>query len=406
MSGKADSKQMSGPTRSPAAPVPAGSVITTGAPPRRRSSSAAFPNEVTQPRVPRAGTYSPNGTSRILSYRSRVSPAGPTRTAVLKMPGRSAPRASTFTRSGASTTRASSVSRAASSGRPAGSEPMPLSPQTTRSTRCPASERVSSSARSNRRSAPSGPPKTPGCTRATRTVPRSRGAPTPQAAAPATSAQAASPAIPTARSPGTATSRATAVFVATTSRDTSHTPPTEASRSAAGTSHWLAPSSPHGPPKPSQDRTSSISSQPEGTASRAAAARAGDGTPPSRERTSKPHGSHSRPSSAASGRRKTCRLGSSQWWTARTKPAPPSQPSSAARRAPGAVRMRSSHGTSDRYAHHQRPGAGKASAGSAPQPTASRERPSPRRRAARSSRSRFTNGMRMAASRPRLKCRT
>lgn len=63
MSGKADSKQTSGPTRGRAPE----SVSTTGRVPRDRSSAAAFPTDVAQPRSPRAGTYSPNGTSRILS---------------------------------------------------------------------------------------------------------------------------------------------------------------------------------------------------------------------------------------------------------------------------------------------------------------------------------------------------
>lgn len=78
MSGNADSKQTIGPTRSP---FP--TFITTCSVPCLRSSPAALPTEVAQPRTLRAGTYSPKGTSRILSYRSPVGPSGPTRTELL-----------------------------------------------------------------------------------------------------------------------------------------------------------------------------------------------------------------------------------------------------------------------------------------------------------------------------------
>lgn len=87
MSGKADSKQTNGPRRTevPAARPPGrpGRSMTTGASPRTRSSPAARPTEVAQPNSARAGTYSPKGTSRILSYRSPVGPCGPTSTALL-----------------------------------------------------------------------------------------------------------------------------------------------------------------------------------------------------------------------------------------------------------------------------------------------------------------------------------
>ena len=60
-SGKADSKQTSGPTDS----SPAGSTARRA--PRCRSTAAASVSRVTQPSSGRSGTYSPNGTSRILS---------------------------------------------------------------------------------------------------------------------------------------------------------------------------------------------------------------------------------------------------------------------------------------------------------------------------------------------------
>ena len=78
MSGNAVSKHTSGPIRSPG---PAS--ITTCSVPRLRSSPAALPTDVAQPSSERAGMYSPNGTSRILSYRSPVGPCGPTRTELL-----------------------------------------------------------------------------------------------------------------------------------------------------------------------------------------------------------------------------------------------------------------------------------------------------------------------------------
>lgn len=65
MSGNAVSKQTSGPIRSPRAP--SGRVITTWRSPRSRSSPAALPTDVAHPSRERAGTYSPNGTRRILS---------------------------------------------------------------------------------------------------------------------------------------------------------------------------------------------------------------------------------------------------------------------------------------------------------------------------------------------------
>ncbi|MBD2830224.1 hypothetical protein ID875_25180 [Streptomyces globisporus] len=148
---------------------------------------------------------------------------------------------------------------------------MLLSPHTTRSTSRPVSVRVSSSPRSRRRATLPGPSTTPGCTTAILTAPAlcGRGA---HAATAATDRPHTTSSAPAAvRAARSAISRTAPVFTATTSRLTSHTPPTEASRRAGPTSHWLAPRSPHGPPSPSQDRTSSIISQPEGTTSTAAA---------------------------------------------------------------------------------------------------------------------------------------
>ncbi len=71
---------------------------------------------------------------------------------------------------------------------------------------------------------------------------------------------------------------------------------------------------------------------------------------------------------------KTCRLGSSQWCTASRKPAPPSQPSSPARRAVPAERTSSSHGTRDTQPVHHSDSSGKARAGSAPATTAATDR--------------------------------
>jgi hypothetical protein len=62
MSGNADSKHTIGPMLSPCP-----TSITTCSVPRLRSSPAALPTEVAQPSTERKGTYSPNGTSRILS---------------------------------------------------------------------------------------------------------------------------------------------------------------------------------------------------------------------------------------------------------------------------------------------------------------------------------------------------
>ena len=77
MSGKADSKQTSGPNRSRAGVHH----HLVGARPAVLAGRLA--TEVAQPSTDRSGMYSPNGTSRILSYVGRVIPCGPTSTEVL-----------------------------------------------------------------------------------------------------------------------------------------------------------------------------------------------------------------------------------------------------------------------------------------------------------------------------------
>lgn len=75
-------------------------------------------------------------------------------------------------------------------------------------------------------------------------------------------------------------------------------------------------------------------------------ARDAEGAPPSSRDTSSPQGAQSSPSRAASSTMKTWRLGTSQWCTAMMNPMPPIQPSSAALRGEGAVRISNSQGTS------------------------------------------------------------
>ncbi|GDY40370.1 hypothetical protein SANT12839_012520 [Streptomyces antimycoticus] len=207
---------------------------------------------------------------------------------------------------------------------------------------------------------------TPGCTTAIRAVPGSLACGTQAHAAAAAAPHAVSPASATVRARATAISTATATFTMTSRKPSSHTPPTEASRSAGATCHWLAPSSPHGPPRYSQERTSSAISQADGSTTSAAATRPEPGRPCSSRCVSHPQGAHNSPSSSASTTMNTCRLGISQWCAASRNPAPPSQPSSTARRPVGAERTRSSQGTRAAYAHHHSEGSGKAGAGSAP----------------------------------------
>src|ERR1700757_2965553 len=83
-----------------------------------------------------------------------------------------------------------------------------------------------------------------------------------------------------------------------------------------------------------------------------------------------PHGSHSAPRSAAIPRRTGPALGISQYWVARTNPASPHQARTPPSQDVGAARTTSSSGTTPTQASHQKDGAGKASAGSAPATTA------------------------------------
>ncbi len=137
---------------------------------------------------------------------------------------------------------------------------------------------------------------TPGWTSAIRVrSPVGSGRGVPAHAADPAAATATSPATAGTRARRTATSTATATFSATTRKLGSHTPPTDASLSAASTCHWLAPSTPHGPPSPCQERISSIVSQPDGTTRSAAATRPPDGEPPSVRRTSHPTAPTARP---------------------------------------------------------------------------------------------------------------
>ncbi len=128
-------------------------------------------------------------------------------------------------------------------------------------------------------------------------------------------------------------------------RLSSHTPPKEASTSAACCWYWLAPSSPQGPPRYCQERMVSITIQPQGTSTIAATARSVSGRPRSSRHTSQPQGAQNSPSSAASSRIATLRVGMSQLITPIRKPMPPYQPSFSARRWFGAARSTSISGT-------------------------------------------------------------
>ena len=173
----------------------------------------------------------------------------------------------------------------------------------------------------------------------------------------------------------TETSTVTATLTATTRKLSSHTPPTEASRSAGSTCHWLDPSRPHGPPSPCQERTSSITSQPDGRPAarrRPAPARAyrpGTGAPASAQ------GAHSAPSRPAMRKVNTCRLGSSQWCMASMN-AEPAEPAVVRRPAAGRGRADQQHPRHQRRRtpNHHRPGAGNASTGRAPATTTATDR--------------------------------
>src|SRR5829696_3795762 len=192
------------------------------------------------------------------------------------MPPSPARSASTLASTGAPAARAVAARRATSPGLADGSRPRLLSPQATRSRRAPAGRaRLSRSLARNRSSTG---PTTPGCTNATRAAPPGAGggrhtqnpaAARGRAAATAAASTRAGPAMPGRRA------AATARLTATSRNPTAQTPPRAATDSSAGAFHWLAPSSPQGPPRPSQDRTASPTTNAAGTSTRAAASRPG-----------------------------------------------------------------------------------------------------------------------------------
>src|SRR5829696_1204082 len=194
------------------------------------------------------------------------------------MPPSPARSASTLASTGAPAARAVAARRATSPGLADGSRPRLLSPQATRSRRAPAGRaRLSLWLARNRSSTG---PTTPVCTNATLAAPPGAGggrhtqnpaAARGRAAATAAASTRAGPAMPGRR---TAT---TARLTATSRNPTAQTPPRAATDSSAGAFHWLAPSSPQGPPRPSQDRTASPTTNAAGTSTRAAASRPGVG---------------------------------------------------------------------------------------------------------------------------------
>ena len=98
-------------------------------------------------------------------------------------------------------------------------------------------------------------PTTPGWTNATRAVPAGAGAGRSDQKASAASGSVAATTAAAARvGPGTRrpTAAATATLTATSRKLSPQTPPRAATDSSAGAFHWLAPSSPQGPPSPSQ----------------------------------------------------------------------------------------------------------------------------------------------------------
>src|SRR6266540_3962630 len=323
------------------------------------------------------------------------------------MPPPPARSASTLTSSGAPTALAAAAILARSAGLRSGSRPTLLSPHTTRSGRLPASPRVAASLARKRASTWS---ITPGCTSATRIVWVSLGAgrAAAYASVPATSTSGTpSPARVTARRgmpsaaartpagrglPGrrgaagqtlASGTRATATptLTATSRKPTAQTPPTEASASTAGWFHWLAPSSPQGPPNPCHERTYSPATQALGTSSNAASTRPGPGRPCSSAQASQPHGSQQAPSTSASSGANGPTLLSTNESTAKKKPAPPSQAATAASRPLGAERTSTTSGARPKKASHHSEGRGKASASGAPSSTASPRRAQrPRRR--------------------------
>src|SRR5829696_5542944 len=263
--------------------------------------------------------------------------------------------ASTLASSGDPAARAAASSRARSAGLAAGSRPTLLSPHTTRSGRAPAGRvRLSRSLAANRSSTG---PTTPGWTNATRTVPAG-----------------------VARvGPGTRrpTATATATLTATSRKLSPQTPPTAATDNSAGAFHWLAPSSPQGPPSPSQERSASVATNALGTSTIAAASRAGPGraAPPSSAQASQPSGSQSTARSMASGTMNGPTVGTRKALTARKNPVPPSQARTAASPPLGAATASSSTGTRPTRASHHHPGRGKARASGAPASSAASRPP-------------------------------
>src|SRR5829696_7555363 len=300
--------------------------------------------------------------------------------------------ASTLASTGAPAAAATPRRRARSPGLAAGSRPTLLSPQTTRSGRAPAGRaRLSRTLARNRASTG---PTTPGWTNATRAVPAGAGAGRSSQKATAARGRATAAAAVVARV-GPGTPRPTAATLTATSRKlTPQTPPRAATDSSAGAFHWLAPSSPQGPPSPSQDRSASAPTNALGTSTRARASRPGVGpvdnraspsggwvtlpvgapdtvgsgsvAPPSRAQASQPTGSQVVARSMASGTMKGPTVGTRKALTARKKPVPPSQARTAASPRVGAATDSSSSGASPARASHHQPGRGKARASGAP----------------------------------------
>jgi hypothetical protein len=137
--------------------------MRVGSPPGTRSSAAASVKSATQPKTGRSGMYSPNGTSRILSYHA-AGPAAVIRTADLEIRpfGR---RASTLTSTSVPAAAAAATSRSRTHGSCSGSNPTLLWPHTMRSGSSSTASRVSSSLAARRTC---GPWTTPGWTPATR----------------------------------------------------------------------------------------------------------------------------------------------------------------------------------------------------------------------------------------------
>src|SRR6266508_2554503 len=284
-----------------------------------------------------------------------------------------APRwASTLASTGAPTARATAASRATSPGLAPGSRPTLLSPHTTRS--AAAAGRPAARSRLRRSLAwkrGSTWRTIPGWTSPTRTVPAAGGGGRSAHHASASSGRATATVVAAARTRGAtpgASAAAAATLTATSSRLTAHTPPTAATPSSGGAFHWLAPSSPHGPPSPSQERTASPATNALGSSTSAAPNRRGlaGGQAPRSRQASQPSGSHNAASSIASGTMNGPTFGTRKALTARKKPVPDSQARTAASRASPAARASSSTGTSPTSASHHSAGAGNASASGVP----------------------------------------